>query len=191
MIAWFGSGLIAEDWRSGAHLLYFSRPLTPGGYLAAKFLTLMFYALLAVLLPALVICTVASLASHEWGFLKEEGRVVPASILFALLWATVWSSVMLAISSLFRRKTFALVASFAFFMVSGAVSILLARLQDDPRYLMVSLQGNFQRVACSLFATRMIDLRWNAGWSCLWIGVATGIAWAILVVRVRRMEAAG
>jgi len=189
VIAWFGAGLVAEDRRAGAHLLYFSRPLTCGGYLAAKFLTLLFYALAVTLVPSLVICTVAAFASPEWSFLAEEGGVVPASIGFGSLWAFVWTSVMLAISSLSSRKTFALVASFAFFMVSGAVSVLLANLQADDRYLMIGLQGNFQRVAGWMFGLRQVRLDWDVRWSLLWIVTITLLAWVILLVRVRRMEA--
>jgi len=201
VIAWFGAGLIAEDRRAGAHLLYFSRPLTRSGYLAAKFLTLFLFALIAVLAPSLVICTVATFASPEWSFLKEEGRVVPASIVYAFLWASVWSSVMLAISSLFSSRTFALVGSFAFFAVSGAVSVLLVVLQRDPRFLMLSLQGHFQRIAVWIFDLRRFghasrgsgdhpafEVGWDVRWSFLAVAAVAGIAWIILIARVRRLE---
>jgi ABC-type transport system involved in multi-copper enzyme maturation permease subunit len=190
VIAWFGAGLIAEDRRSGAHLLYFSRPLTPRGYLAAKFLTLLAYALAAVLVPNLLICLVATLASPEWSFLKEEGSVVPLSILFACLWAGVWSSVMLAISSLFRRKTFALVASFAGFMITGAISVILANLQNDDRWLQISLQGSFQLIAGWMFEARFLREVEDPTWSFLGIGLVTALSWTVLFFQVRRMEAA-
>lgn len=187
VIAWFGAGLIAEDRRAGAHLLYFSRPLSTSGYLAAKFLTLLVFALIAVLAPSLVICTVAAFASPEWSFLKEEGRVVPASIGFAFLWAGVWSSVMLAISSLFSSRTFALVASFAFFSVSGAVSVLLVALEREPRFFMLSPQGHFQCIAGWMLGVRHFRFPWDVRWSFLAVAALAGIAWIVLVARVRRL----
>ena len=190
VIAWFGAGLIAEDRRTGAHLLYFSRPLTARGYLAARFLTLLFFGLVAVLLPSLVICLVATFASPEWSFLKQEGRVVPASILFALLWAGVWCSVQLAISSLFRRKTFALVASFAGFMFTGAVSVLLTGLNQDTSWLRLSLQGNFERIAAWTFDSRLVRDSGDPTWSFVTVGIVTAVAWVVMFVQVRRMEAA-
>ena len=193
VIAWFGAGLIADDRRTGAHLLYFSRPLSWRGYLAARFLTLLFYALLAVLLPSLVICAVATFASPEWSFLKEEGGVVPRAILFALLWSFVWCSIMLAISSLFRRKTFALIASFAGFMITGAVSVILANLHEDDRWLRVSLQGNLQNIAAWMFDARFLRNLRDTGdpvSSLVWVGLVTLVAWTVLAVQVRRMEAA-
>lgn len=188
VIAWFGAGLIAEDRRAGAHLLYFSRPLTRSGYLAGKFLTLLLFALAAVLGPSLVICAVATFASPEWSFLKEEGRVVPASIGFACLWAGVWSSVMLAISSLSSSRTFALVSSFAFFAVTGAVAALLVGLERDPSYLMLSLQGHFHRIAGWMFGLRRHELAWDVRWSFGTLLAVVLAAWAILFHRVRRME---
>lgn len=190
VIAWFGAGAIAEDRRSGAHLLYFSRPLHGSGYLAARFLSLAFFALIAVLVPPLVICTVAAFASPEWSFLKEEGRVIPASIAYSLLWVFVWSSVMLAISSLSTRKTLALVASFAGFALTGAVSVLLSALQRDPRFLILGVQGNFHRIAGWMFGMRRLGLDWDVRWSWIVVLGVAALAWAVLIARVRRMEAA-
>ena len=190
VIAWFGAGLIAEDRRLGAHLLYFTRPLSTTRYLLGKFLTLFFFAALVVITPGLVICTIAAFASPDWAFLKEEGQVVHQSFLFGALWAFVWSSVMLAISSLFQRKTFALVASFAFFLLTGVVAVVLANLQEDDRVLMISLQGNFQRIAIWLFDMPRFGIEaWPIGYSFAIVLGATALAWAILYLRVRRMEA--
>lgn len=190
VIAWFGAGLIAEDRRLGAHLLYFTRPLSTTGYLMAKFLTLFFFASVVVITPGFVICMVAAFASPDWSFLKEEGQIVHQSILFGALWATAWSSVMLAISSLFERKTFALVASFAFVLMTSAVSIVLANLQEDDRFLMLSLQGNFQRIAGWTFEMPHMALDWDVRWSFAIVLAGCGLAWAVLFLRVRRMEAA-
>src|SRR5262249_23577707 len=71
--AWSGSGLIAEDRRVGAHLLYFARPLTLFDYLLGKLLVVGAFALAGVLGPGLVICTVAAFASPEWSFVTEQG----------------------------------------------------------------------------------------------------------------------
>ena len=189
VISWFGAGLIAEDRRLGAHLLYFSRPLSRSGYLAAKFLILFFFGGIAVVAPGLVICTVAAFASPDFSFLKAEGSLIPRTILFGALWAGVWSSVMLAISSLFSRKTFALVAGFAFFMITLVVSVILANLQGDDRFLMLSLQGNLQRIAGWMLGGPSMGLRWDVRWSFGVVLAATAAAWAILYERARRLEA--
>ncbi|HEX6811175.1 MAG TPA: ABC transporter permease subunit [Planctomycetota bacterium] len=190
VIAWFGAGLIADDRRLGAHLLYFARPLSRGGYLAAKFLVLFFFGGITVVAPGLVICIVAAFASPDFAFLRDEGSLIPRSILFGALWAGAWGSVMLAISSLFVRKTFALVASFAFFMITTVVSVVLANLQDDNRFLMLSLQWNLQRIAgWMLDGPPMENLQWDVRWSFAVVSGVTAAAWGILCARVRRFEA--
>lgn len=190
VIAWFGAGLIAEDRRLGAHLLYFSRPLSRSGYLAAKFLSLFFFGAVAAVAPGLVICIVATFASPDFSFLAEEGSLIPRTILFGALWAGVWSSVMLAISSLFVRKTFALVAAFAFFMITVVVSVVFANLMGDDRFLMLSLQWNLQRIAVWMLDGPGMNLSWDVRWSFAVVLAATAAAWAILYERVRRLEAA-
>lgn len=189
VIAWYGAGEIAEDRRLGAHLLYFSRPLTLLDYLLGKLFTVAFFGSLVVLLPGLVICAVATFSSPDWAFLKREGDVIPRTIAFALLWIATWSSVILAISSLFSRKTFALVASFAFFMLQGAVATLLGKLLKDSRWHMLSLQGNFLRLAGWILDMPRLESAWGAGWSLAIVGAFTALAWLVLLLRVRRMEA--
>ena len=190
VFTWFGAGEIAEDRRLGAHLLYFARPLTRLDYLLGKFLSVAFYGSLAVLVPPLVICAVATFSSPNYSFLAKEGGVVPRSIAYSLLWVVSWSSVALAISSLSSRKSFALVACFAFFLIPFAISGALAALTEDKSWFAYSLQGAFQRIAASLFETP--DLAWRFEATLAWASVAgwTALSWLVLLLRVRRMEAA-
>jgi ABC-type transport system involved in multi-copper enzyme maturation permease subunit len=189
VIAWFGAGLIADDRRLGAHLLYFARPLSRFGYLAAKFLTLFFFGGIAVVAPGLVICIVATFASPDFAFLREEGSLIPRTLLFGALWAGVWGSVMLTISSLFLRKTMALVASFAFFMITTVVAVVLANLQQDDRLLMLSPQMNLQRIAMWMFDGPTEKLHWDVRGSFAVVLGVTVAAWLILSARVRKLEA--
>lgn len=191
VIAWYGAGAIAEDRRLGAHLLYFARPLTVLDYLLGKLIALAFFGGLVVLVPGLVICAIAAFSSPDWSFLKEEGDVVPKTIGFALLWVAVWSSVMLAISSLFSRKTFALVASFALVLVSEAVAGVLSALLRDGRWQMLSPGGNMRRIAVWMFDMPGMGMRWPVVWSFAIVAALTAAAWIVLVLRVRRMEAVG
>ncbi|HTF88363.1 MAG TPA: hypothetical protein VK843_08135 [Planctomycetota bacterium] len=189
ILAWFGSGLIAEDKRVGAHLLYFARPLTRLDYLLAKFLTLAFFGSLAVILPGLVICTVAAFASPNWSFLTKEGDVVPKMLAFGAIWIIVCSSVILAISSLASRKSFALVATFAVFMLPAPIAAVLARLEHEPRFQVLSLPGNFTKVATSMFDIPASHMNFGVELAYAVLAVVVVVAWILLVLRVRRLEA--
>jgi ABC-2 type transport system permease protein len=191
ILAWFGAGLIAEDRRLGAHLLYFARPLTRLDYLLGKFLTLAFFGSLAVVVPGLVICTVAAFSSPEWSFLKQEGDLVAKTVLFGLAWVFTCASAVLAISSLCTRKSFALVASFTLFLLPVPIAQVLA-FEVDPRFHVISLQGTFLKIAASVFDAPAIAMPGlDVGPAYMAAAAFLLIAWIVLAARVRRMLAVG
>ena len=191
VMSWYGAGLIAEDRRSGAHLLYFARPLTRFDYVAGKLMIVASFGLLAALVPGLVICLVATLASPHWSFATEQPLVIVHTIVFGSLWSVVMSGAILAISSLAERKTYALVATFGFFLVTQAIAELLAHLQHDSRWRMLSPTLNLRRIAVWMFGTRSLfgpRLDWDVAGSW-WSLLAFTLAWVlVLALRVRRME---
>ena len=65
LVAWYGAGLVADDRRSGAHLLLFARPLTKWGYVLGRFLHVATFGALGALAPTLVVCSIATFASPE------------------------------------------------------------------------------------------------------------------------------
>lgn len=191
IFGWYGAGSIAEDRRLGAHLLYFSRPLTRLDYIAGKFLVVSAFGLAGMLLPGLVICAVAVFCSPHYSFLTEQGDVILHTILFSLVWNVVIGSLVLSISSLSSRKTFALVGTVGFFVLSQGIGVLLVNLQDDRSWMMIGPLSNLRRVAASIFHTKGIPgirLDWSVSaswWALLFVVV---LAWAITLYRVRRME---
>jgi hypothetical protein len=75
-------------------------------------------------------------------------------------------------------------------MITGAVSVVLANLQNDDRWLQISLQGSFQTIAGWMFQSRFLRVAGDPTWSFLGVGLVTVLAWTVLVLQVRRMEAA-
>jgi hypothetical protein len=191
IMAWYGAGLIAEDRRLGAHLLYFARPMTHVDYVIGKFLIVGSFGLLTVLVPGLVICTVAALASPHASFLTQQSSVILHTIAYGALWTVVISSTILAISSLVERKTYALVGAFGFFSISQGIAVLLSGLQHDKRWMMLGPIFNLRRVAMWMFGVtstlgRQAD--WNIAGSWWSLAALIALSWTILWVRVKRME---
>jgi ABC-type transport system involved in multi-copper enzyme maturation permease subunit len=185
--AWFGAGLLAEDRRLGAHLLYFARPLTRVDYFLGKFLTAGTFAAFASLVPGLVICLFAAWCSPDWEFLKQEGNVLWKSIVFSCLWILTTTSVVLAFSALVRRKTLALVGTFGFFVLFHVLAKVLSTI--DKRYQFVSLFDSLQRAGNWIFG---IDNPWE---NQVPLGAAFGmmagliaVSLGIVALRLRRME---
>jgi hypothetical protein len=191
IMAWYGSGLIAEDRRLGAHLLYFARTLTHFDYLLGKFLIVAAFGLLAALLPGLIICLVAALASPHWSFVTDQSQVIFMTLAFGGLWTAVISGTILAISSLVERKTYALVATFGFLMMSQGIAVLLASLQRDRRWMMLSPTFNLRRVGVAMFGSDEAfgpRLDWDVSGSWWALALLVSLCWTILFWRVRRME---
>ena len=186
-IAWYGSGLIAEDRRLGAHLLYFSRPLTRWQYVLGKFLAASFYGACALLFPVLVICSVASFSSPNWEFLTQKWDVILEAAALSSLWIATLTAIVLCTSSLVERKTLALSGVFAFVFLDEAASGVLAELTNESGYRLLSLSMNFERIGDWLFG-RASDLGWDVEASFWVIGLLIATALGILWRRVRRME---
>lgn len=186
-IAWYGAGLLAEDRRLGAHLLYFSRPMTRTDYYLGKLGTVLFYGACSFLFPVLTILSVASFSSPEWSFLTEKGDVILKSIAYALLWIGVFSTMVLAVSSLVDRKTLALAGFVGLFIFTEAVGNVMVEIVDDPHWRLLSLTRNFEHAADWLFDRNPHD-DFSVG-----LSLGTIAAWAVLSVtitarRLRRME---
>lgn len=200
-IAWFGAGLISEDKRLGAHMLYFSRPMTKLDYFLGHFLTVSYFGLLAVLVPTLVICLVATFSSPEFAFIKEEWDVIPASIAHAVLTVALLASITLAVSSVVKRKAFALIGMFGFFTGSKVAGEVLTELTKDERFRMVDPWSHLLRVGDWMLSikSRPSDLArqtathfdWSPYLSLGVIGGLIALALGICWLRLRKLEGVG
>ena len=200
-IAWFGAGLISEDRRLGAHLLYFSRPMTKLDYFLGHFLTVSYFGLLSVLVPTLVICLVATFSSPEFSFLREEWDVIPASIAHALLTVALLASITLAISCVVKRKAFALVGLFGMFAGAEIAGAVLSKMTDDDRFLMLDPWNHLLRIGDWMLSIKsrpsdlVRDTATQFDWSpYLSLGVVGGLialALGVCWFRLRKLEGVG
>lgn len=188
VIAWFGAGLIAEDRRLGAHLLYFSRPLTRLDYFLGHFCTVAFFGLCAVLGPVLLICIVATFSSPEYAFLKQQGDVVVAAVGYALLYVTTLSAFVLAVSSLAKRKTIALVIVFGIMVASEGTGGVLSELERNRDFHILGLWSNFERLGNWMLGAHNRFLDWDPRWSLVAVGALLVLSLAICAVRIQRLE---
>lgn len=189
-MAWYGAGLIAEDRRHGAHLLYFSRPLTRLQYALGKFGTVAFWGACASFLPGLIICLVATFTSPEWSFLKHEWTTIVYTVTYATLWITAIGSVVLAVSSVMPRKTFALIGIVAFLFLTGTTAQVLTEVTDKESFGLFSVFAIFQKLREWLFIARDPSEFWaKEAWPfAVALGVILVGCWTVIFWRVRRME---
>lgn len=195
IVGWYGSGLIAEDVRRKAYLLYFARPLTRLDYLLGKWLPLALLGACATLAPGIVICAVAAFGSPHWSFVTEEGDTIWKMFAYSLVSILVQTSLILAISSLTARKTHALAVSLGFFALLGGLGAMLAGMNREPAWNMISVFGCLKRIAAALFDLKRMghfrSLEWSLPWTWTVLGAWVLLSWVVLFRRTRRLQVNG
>jgi len=182
------SGLIANDLRTGAILVYLSRPLTRRDYVAGKLLVPLSLNLAVTLVPGLLLYVVCLALAPEQFAKWELWWIVPAVVAHSLAASLVVSLVVLAISSLSRS---ARVAGLGFAGLYFGLEMVRAILQNGfnrREAALLSLQADLQALGVALFGVvdRQLDIFW--GWPLLvLVAVALGCL-AVLRSRVRAVE---
>jgi hypothetical protein len=183
-----GAGLIANDLRTGAILVYLSRPLDRRDYILGKLGVLMTLNLSVTLVPGLLLYLIAlSLAPAQ--FAKADlAWIAPAVVLHSVVISLVTSLVALAVSSLSKS---ARVAGIGFLVLM--VGLEMARtityaVYSWPQSLLFSFRASMQAVGNAIFgiAARGMNLPWPQPAAVLAL-VAIGCL-LVLRARVRAVE---
>ncbi len=188
VLAWYGAGLVADDRRLKAHLLYFARPVTRVGYVLGKLGVVGYFGGLAIVAPATVVLLVAVFASPDWSFLKERGSTILAVEAYAFTWLFVHALGILAISSLAQRKNHALVASVGLFVLTSAVSEFLAEVLDRDSWRLMSMFGNFEALAQAWLGVSSSNADWPIGQTYAVLAGVALVSALVLFRQVGRME---
>lgn len=188
IVAWYGAGLIADDRRLGANLLYFSRPISRLDYLFGKGAGAFAFGFLALTLPCLLVCFVATLTSPDWSFIVEEWPSILKVILFSGIWVSTVTVLVLTISSLVGRKSHALIGIIGTIVLSSGVSAVLAGLFKENAFSLLNLFDNFERLGEWMFDRWDSDREVTIGQTLAALGGLWGACLLILSVRIRRLE---
>jgi ABC-2 type transport system permease protein len=183
-----GAGLIANDLRTGAILVYLSRPLTRRDYVVGKLGVLLALNLSVTLLPGLLLYAVAIALAPEQFLKWELAWIGPAVVAHSLVISLVTSLVALAVSSLSRSARVAGLAFFGLVMGLELVRGILRAIYDRPEALLVSLQASMQAVGNAMFG--ITDRAFGISWAqpAMMLALACLGALAILRSRVRAVE---
>jgi len=183
-----GAGLIANDLRTGAILVYLSRPLTQRDYIFGKLGVLLLLNLSATLAPGLLLYLVALFLAPEHFLKLSLGWVAPAIVVHSLIISLVLSLVALAISSLSRSGRVAGLSFVALILGLEMVRVVLRRIIDSKEATLLSLQGDLKALGNLLFGlvARGVEVDW---WSAAMVLVFLSLGcWALLSSRVRAVE---
>ena len=146
-----GSGLIANDLRTGAILVYLSRPLTLRDYVLGKVCTLLALNLSVTLVPALLLYAIALALAPEQFLKWDLAWIAPAAVALSFIISLVLSLVGLAISSLSRSARVAGIAFVGMLLGLNIASTVIRALFDRPEAALLSLSTNLKAVGNAMF----------------------------------------
>lgn len=184
-----GAGLVANDLRTGAILVYLSRPLTRRDYVLGKLGVLMFLNLAVTLAPGLLLYALGAGLAPEQFLTWDLAWVPPAIVLYSVLVSLVMSLVALAVSSLSRSARVAGIGFFGLLLGLDLVRNILRVLYRRPETALLSLQGNLEAIGRALFdvpSRAALPLHWM--YPTLVLGAVAAGALLILRSRVRAVE---
>lgn len=183
-----GAGLVANDLRTGAILVYLSRPLTRRDYVLGKIGVLAALNLSITLVPGLLLY-LSAVALLPERFLKVDmAWIAPAVVAQALLVSFAVSLLALAVSSLSRSARVAGVALMALWIGLEIARVIADNVFSRPEVSLLSVQANVQAVGKSLFGISQHDNALFWAWPLLALVLVGLGCLAVLRSRVRAVE---
>jgi ABC-2 type transport system permease protein len=187
LTAFAGAGLVANDLRTGAILVYLSRPLTRRDYVLGKMGVLLALILSVTMVPGLLLYGVAVALAPEHFLKWSLTWIAPAVVANSLVMALAWSLLMLAVSSLSKSARVAGLAFFGLVMSLEVVRGIVGLVYRWPGSMVLSLRSDLRALGDALFGLRPgPPVHW--AWPAL-VVVAVAVACLfILRSRVRAVE---
>jgi ABC-2 type transport system permease protein len=183
-----GAGLIANDLRTGAILVYLSRPLTRRDYVLGKLGVTLGLNLAVTLVPGLLLYVIA-LGLVPDQFLKWSlAWIPPAVVAYALLISLAVSLLTLAVSALSRTARVAGLALAGLVIGLEIVRGVLGAMTDRPEARIFSLQADLRIVGNAVFGIVDHGLSVPVAYSAAALALVAAGCLLVLRARVRAVE---
>lgn len=182
-----GSGLIADDLKSGSLQLYFARPLRKRDYLLGKLGVTGFFALLVTLVPGIVFILLKAIFAGGLQLLSAHPWLPLSVILYSLFLAVLFSLATLFFSALSKNRRFAGIMLFLVYFGSQVAYAVFDEIFRVPELGWLSIQVNLQQVGAALFGgSPPVNAPWPV--SALILAGLAGVAIFFLFKRIRSVE---
>jgi ABC-2 type transport system permease protein len=189
LISVFGaSGLIANDLRTGAILVYLSRPLTRRDYVLGKLGVPMAICLAVTLLPG-VLLYVAAIGLAPDGYLRWDlAWLLPAIVAHALCASLVVSLLTLAVSALSRSARVAGIATAGLLLGLETMRGVLQFAFGRREAVLLSLWADLKALGVALFGVVEYQIEVFWAWPLAVLVAVSAACLLILRARVRAVE---
>jgi ABC-2 type transport system permease protein len=182
-----GSGLIANDRRTNALEIYFSRPITKLDYLLGKLGIVLLFVLFITLGQGVLLYVFHVASQGTLAFVVESADLLLAIVVSSVVITVPMCAGILALSSLTTSARFAGLAWFGLLMITGAAGGILEGITGTQKYWGISLIANVEQVCTRIL---LDDPELGFPWQ-LALGILAGVVLlsaAVLWFRTRPVE---
>ncbi len=190
LIVWAGSGLVADDLRTGALLVYLSRPLTRADYVLGKLLPLVALSFSVMAAPPLALWTVGA-ALDPQGLSVRGSILIPLAILVQSgLVAVALSALTLGASAAVRSGPLAGLLVVGVLVIGGGAATVAPE-AARPLLRLLSIPGDLMSVGRFVFGVAPAPEAVHWGAALVFLAAIVAAAAATLWRRVRAVEVVG
>jgi ABC-2 type transport system permease protein len=123
-----GAGIIANDNRANALIMYLSKPITRLDYLLGKWLTIFLLVTVVIMVPAASFYSYGLLTLREFGF-GTNPWMLPQIVLLSALIGSLYASLMVGISSLFKQARIAGAVMAGLYLLTNLFTIIIGQIR--------------------------------------------------------------
>lgn len=180
-----GAELISNDIKFKSFTLYLSRPLSRLDYVKGKYSIVLFYLLMATLVPGILLILFKMIFL---GFSTVSFQSAAAAVVFSLLVSLFLASLTVLVSALTASARLVKILIFVIYAMSQAVAHMFREIFRSKDFLYLSVYENIDRFASFIFNTRGGGFYKEGLIAGLIMLVLTLIFFSIVLVRVKRVE---
>lgn len=184
---WVGSGLIANDLRSNALQVYFSKPVTRAEYVGGKLGILACFLLLVTWLPAMLLLVVQAALAGDLRFLAANTFVIPAITIASLVPVLMSSLTILALSSFSKSARFVAITYAGLVFFSEAVFNVVRATTRRTTMSWLSPSATMNQIGDAVFRVRP-SFETPIAVSLAAMAVLIAVSLLVLAKRVRAVE---
>jgi ABC-type transport system involved in multi-copper enzyme maturation permease subunit len=187
MLVFAGAGLIADDLKHNSLQVYFSRPLRKRDYLVGKMAVIIFFVLIVVLVPGILLVLFKLILSGSFKFFLDYPWLILSIFAYAAVLALFFAFYTLLLSALSKNSRFVMILMFLTYVFSDILFGFLHETFRTPYMALFSIRANLEQVGAFLFAQKLA-YRVPVFWSFIVLAAVCGVSAYVLNKKIRSVE---
>ncbi len=187
MLVFAGAGLIADDLKHNSLQVYFSRPLKKKDYLLGKMAVVVFFIMVVMFVPGLLLVVFKLVLSGSFRFFVDYPWLILSILGYSVVLAVFFAFYTLLLSALNTNSRFAMILIFLTYLFSDILSAILQESFRTPYMWLFSIRANLDQIGAFLFVQKP-KYPVPVLWSFLVLAAVCGLSAWVLGRKIRGVE---